>query len=136
MRRIPWISLTWEEGRVFDRWMVVHFVSGVAGGFSNVLFDLRTRGVYALGLSLLLLWEVGEHFQRVVESWENRLLDLAVGAAGIWVALWCAARLTDGQEVLAFAASLATAVLGSVLGGLASVVRKRAAAAADRRPTP
>lgn len=136
MRRIPWISTTWEEGRVFDRWMIVHFLSGVAGGFSNVLFGLTTRGVYALGLSLLLLWEVGEHFQRVGESWENRALDLAVVAAGIWVALWCAARLTDGPEVLAFAASTATAVLGAVLGGLASRARKRASAEADRRPTP
>jgi hypothetical protein len=135
MRRIPWISTTWEEGRLFDRWMIVHFISGVAGGFSNVLFDLTTRGIYALGLSLLLLWEVGEHLQRVRESWENRVIDLAVGVAGISVALWCAVRMSDAQEVVAFAVSTAAAVLGSVLGGLASLARKRAAPA-DRGPIP
>ncbi|MCE9601571.1 MAG: hypothetical protein K8S21_05060 [Gemmatimonadetes bacterium] len=136
MRRIPWISTTWEEGRVFDRWMIVHFLSGVAGGFSNVLFGLSTRGVYALGMSLLLLWEVGEHFQRVGESWENRVLDLVVGGAGIWVALWCADRMSAGQEMLAFAASTAATVAGSALGGLAFRARTRESAAADREPTP
>ena len=136
MHRIPWISTTWDEGRLFDRWMLVHFLTGLAGGLSNVLFGLTTLGVYALGMLLLLAWEVGEHFQRVGESWENRVLDLVVGVAGIWVALWCAARLTSGQALLAFAASLAAAGAGCFLGRLSYRARSRSGVIDDGRPTP
>ncbi len=100
--------------------MIVHFLSGLAGGFSNVLFGLSTRGVYVLGVSMLLIWEAIEHVRQVRESWENRVLDILVGAAGISVALWCAPRLSRLAEVGAFGLSTVAVLTGSYLGWLAS----------------
>jgi hypothetical protein len=110
------ISTTWDEGRLFDLWMVVHFFSGLAGGLSNVFFGLGTRGVYALGLSMLVAWEVIEHLRGVGESWENRALDLVVGVAGIAVALWSARFLGRESELLAFGACTLITLGGGALG--------------------
>jgi len=32
MRPMRLISTTWDEGRLFDLWTIVHFLSGLAGG--------------------------------------------------------------------------------------------------------
>ncbi len=130
MRRTQFISTTWAEGRVFDLWMIVHFLSGLAGGFSNVVFGLSTRDVYALGVSMLLVWEVIEYFRHVRESWENRVLDVVVGAAGIAIALWCAERLSRTAEFAAFGLSTLAVVAGSVFGWMAFRARGRRASAA------
>ena len=128
MRRTQLISTTWAEGRVFDLWMIVHFLSGLTGGFSNVLFGLSTRGVYVLGVSMLLIWEAIEHVRQVRESWENRVLDILVGVAGISVALWCAPRLSRLAAFGAFGLSTVAVLTGSYLGWLAFRARKRRAA--------
>ena len=127
MRRTDFISRTWAEGRVFDLWMIVHFFSGLAGGFSNVIFGLSTRSVFALGVSMLLVWELIEYLRKVRESWENRVLDIVVGVAGIAVALWSAERISRTTEFGAFGVSTAAVVAGSVLGWMAFRARGRKA---------
>jgi len=114
MSHIRPFSTTWREGRYFDRWMVVHLLSGFAGGLTNVFFGLSDRGVQLLGLALLVLWEIAEYLLGVRESVSNRVIDVIVGFLGILAALWTAARLDRGGEVLAFAvASGATAALAT-----------------------
>ena len=125
MRPTPPITTTWEEGRFFDLWMVVHFLSGLSGGLSNVLFGLSTLGVYALGASLLIAWELVEFARGIRETWENRALDLVVGVAGIAVAQAAAARLDRPWEYAAFGVSAVAFVLGTVRGWLAYRARVR-----------
>lgn len=125
MRPTPPITTTWEEGRFFDLWMVVHFLSGVSGGLSNVFFGLSSLGVYALGASLLIVWELVEFARGIRETWENRALDLVVGVAGIAVAQIAAARLDPTWEYAAFGASSAAFMLGTVRGWLAYRARAR-----------
>jgi drug/metabolite transporter (DMT)-like permease len=108
------ISTTWREGRYFDRWMVVHVLSGFTGALSNVFFELSGRSVMLLGLALLVVWEIAEYLFGVRESAPNRVIDVAVGFLGILAALWTSARLERGGELLAFA------IAAAVTGGLAA----------------
>lgn len=125
------MTTTWAEGRFFDLWMIVHFLSGLSGGLSNVFFGLSPLGVYALGTALLIVWEIAEYARGIRESWENRVLDLVVGVAGIAVALAAAARLDAAGEYVAFGASTVVFMLGTVRGWLAFRARLRRAAAAS-----
>lgn len=122
----PLVSPDWREGRVYDRWMLVHLMSGVAGGFSNVYFGLSAPVVVAIGLGLMVLWEGVEVLAGIAESWENRLIDLAFGLVGVALALLAAARLGRRAELWAFWVSLVVFAVGDFLGWLAYRRRTRA----------
>lgn len=119
------VSLSWNEGRYFDLWMLVHLTGGVAGGFSNALFRLPTGGVLLLGFLLMLLWELVEIRLGVRESWENRLLDVALGLAGVAVALALSPRLGPSGRVAAFVVSVLVFAVGDLMGWLAYRRRMR-----------
>lgn len=83
---IPFVSTSWKEGRVWDAWMVVHFLSGTSIGFGN--FFLGLPPVFLFGISALgmIVWEIIEIAGDVHEVAENRLIDVAVGLLGLFVA--------------------------------------------------
>lgn len=112
----PLVSADWREGRVYDRWMLVHLMSGVAGGFSNVYFGLTVPMVFAVGLGLMVLWEVAEVVAGIAESWENRFIDVAFGMVGVALALLVVPRLGPRAHRLAFVASALLFIAGGVLG--------------------
>lgn len=120
----PAFSTSWREGRFFDLWMLVHFASGVAGGLFNVFIGLGTLGVYITATVMMILWEVGEYFAGVRESMSNRLLDIVVGLAGVYLALWIAAPLSHEGRVLAFILGFGLALVLSAMGWIA--YRRRA----------
>lgn len=115
----PAFSPDWSEGRYFDRWMLVHFISGVAGGFSNRFFDLSTPMVFVVAVAVMGAWELGERLSGVAESWTNVLIDVAVGCVGVALALGIATQLTPRGELVAFALTFVVAVAGSVMGWIA-----------------
>lgn len=112
----PMISLTFGEGKFFDLWMGVHFVSGVAGGFSNVLFSLSGLWVFAIGFVLMVAWEVIEQLVGIKESFSNRVVDVVVGVLGVWLALGIARLLEPPGEWVAFGLSLAIGLVGMGFG--------------------
>lgn len=122
----PAISTDWREGRFYDRWMLVHFVSGVAGGFGNLFFAFTARGALGVALAVMVAWELGEALLGVSEAWSNRLIDIAVGLSGAGLALLVAARLTPNGQRVAFAITLAVAVASSAAGWVAYRRRTRA----------
>ena len=115
----PAFSPDWSEGRFFDRWMLVHFISGVAGGFSNRFFDLTTPMVFVVALGVMAVWELGERLSGVRENWSNVFIDIAVGLAGVTLALAIATQLTPQGELVAFWLTFAVATVGSVRGWIA-----------------
>ncbi len=119
MPKTPAISTTFDEGRYFDLWMLVHFMGGVTGGFSNLLFGLTTAHVYMVGVGLMTLWEVAEYARGVREKWINRVLDIAVGLGGVALALWISAHLDELGRVAALVISGVFFAGGSLLGWLA-----------------
>lgn len=129
MPSTPAVTASFDEGRFFDLWMLVHFLSGVAGGFSNVFWELPTPVMYGLAVFLMVLWEAGEYLGRIRESWTNRVVDLIVGIAGVMLAERLSRTMLPSREIAAFIASTALA-----LGGLALGVRayRRRTASATR----
>lgn len=125
---MPPVSLSWDEGRYFDLWMPVHFLSGVAGGLSNAYFELTSGQVLGFAVLLMLLWELFEFAARIRESAFNRLIDIAIGLAGVMLALWITSRITPRGAGIAFAATLTVALMGMVLGSRAAKRRKQSAA--------
>lgn len=123
---IPALSPDFGEGKYFDLWMLVHLISGVAGGFSSVFFRLSTLGVFAVAAIVMLLWELGEYVMGVRESWSNRVLDIAVGLVGVGGALWVAAEWTQRSRLVAFWTTFTVAALLGTLGGIAYRRREQA----------
>lgn len=122
----PAFSPDWREGRYFDRWMFVHLLAGVAGGFANRFFAFTDATVLLLGLGLMLLWEIAEVVTGVDESFSNRVLDLVVGGVGVVLALAIDGLLTPRGLTWAFYASGTLAAIGAFRGWLA--YRRREAA--------
>lgn len=122
------ISLTWKEGRYFDRWMIVHFLAGTGGGFSNVFFELPTWGVLAAGSALLVMWEAWEYVRGVRETPANRVIDVIVGLGGTILALTLAARWDEPTEWVAFALVSAAGITGAFFGWIAFLKRGKAKA--------
>jgi hypothetical protein len=111
--------------------MLVHLLSGFTGGLSNVFFSLSLRGVLLLGLGMLVVWEVAEYALGVRESASNRIIDIIVGFVGIVAALWIAARIARGTELIAFFVSLCVTSALATAGWLAyrrRVLEQRSAA--------
>lgn len=121
----PAISSDWREGRFYDRWMLVHFISGIAGGFGNLFFHLTTLGALGVAVAVMAAWELGEALLGVREAWSNRLIDIAVGLAGTGLALFVAVHLTPNGQRVAFAITLAVAVTSSAAGWIAYRRRSR-----------
>ncbi len=118
------ISWSFAEGRLFDLWMVVHFMTGLTGGLSNAHLRLSTATLVLVGAALMILWEVLEWGAGVRESVENRVIDVLVGVAGIGVALQVARLSSDDGDRLAFRIALgATAALSAA--GWAAYRRRR-----------
>lgn len=123
----PLISLTFAEGEYFDLWMLVHFLSGVAGGFSNVMFSLTTAGVFLLAFAMMMAWEVVEYLRGIREAFSNRVVDIVVGLLGVWLALAVARTLQPPAAWTAFGVTLAMALVGMVFGVRAYRRRKASA---------
>ncbi|MBX3173882.1 MAG: hypothetical protein KF709_05685 [Gemmatimonadaceae bacterium] len=117
--RRPAISLSWREGRFFDLWMLVHLVAGFTGATTNVVWNLTTPRVVAVAIALMLAWEVAEFVAGVRESWENRLLDIAIGLVGVVMAQWLVAPLSLTTRQRACLVALAVLAVLSAAGWLA-----------------
>lgn len=79
------VSLSWEEGRLFDLWMIVHLLSGFVIGFSAYLIGIEVLVAYFGTLAGLSLYEVVEEIFRIDETLENRISDIIFGTAGFAV---------------------------------------------------
>ncbi len=132
MKNLPAVSSDWNEGRYFDLWMLVHFLSGAAGGFVNVFFGLTTLQVVLLGLAMMVAWEVGELSIGVFESPLNRSIDVGVGVLGTILALWIASHLSPMEQHVVFVVTLGTAITGMAFGVRNFTRRKRAGRAKPR----
>lgn len=115
----PAISVSWREGRFFDLWMLVHLVAGFTGASTNVVWDLSASRVFALAVTLMLAWEAAEFVAGIRESWENRLLDVAIGLIGVALAQWLVAPLSLPTRQRICLAALGVLALLSTAGWLA-----------------
>jgi uncharacterized membrane protein YuzA (DUF378 family) len=101
-RPLPDFSRTWEEGRYWDRWMIVHFFTGFVVGLSNVYWRFTPGWLLVWTLIGLLVWELLEWLKGIGESWENRVIDVVVGMLGVGLAAMIAPRLPEPVQRAAF----------------------------------
>ncbi len=133
MPPVPLLSATWEEGRYWDRWMVVHFLSGIAGGFANVFLKLAPVALWSVAVAMLIAWEFVEFAAGVREENENRAIDLVIGLAGVFAATTLARQLSAREQTALFVASTMLFATGCVLGWSAYRRRMKTAAGNARR---
>ena len=106
--------------------MLVHFLSGAAGGFANVFLNLSPLSLWLLAIGLLIAWEIAEYAAGVREELENRALDLAIGLLGVLASTTLARRLDVPTQWVLFAASASLLAAGCFLGWRAYRMRKTA----------
>ncbi|MCR4274880.1 MAG: hypothetical protein NUW02_02420 [Candidatus Campbellbacteria bacterium] len=116
MSRIPFISKTWREGRVWDLWMVVHLFSGVTIGFANSFLGLSTPVLFFVTLTGMIIWEIVEIFNGVHEMDENRILDILLGLIGLFGAVQFSRYFLEPQQHIAFYISALILTFGCYLG--------------------
>ncbi len=120
MKKLPLVSMSWSEGRVWDAWMVVHFFSGAVIACVLTLLSFGGVQAYLVALGLLVAWEIGEKVGRVEEAIENLALDVVFGLLGFFLFEQLLLPLVNRRGVvLILIATLLFAILGSVLGWVA-----------------
>jgi len=120
MSRIPLISWSWKEGRVWDNWMVVHFLSGIIVACALELLSFSSAHAYLIAFGLLVAWEIGEKIGRVEEETENLVLDVVFGMLGFALFEQVIFPLVSREGVVwMLITTLIFAIGGSVLGWMA-----------------
>jgi len=116
MAKPPDVSPSFSEGRFLDLWVLIHLLTGVTGGFSNVFFGLTTAQVVGLGTVLMVIWEIGEHVQGIREHLANRVVDVVAGLIGVGIAILLNRVLEPPGEMIAFGVALGVSLIGLGFG--------------------
>ncbi len=83
-KEIPAVSWSWQEGRYWDLWMIVHGLTGTIAACVLAWFALPAMYAYPLILLVLTGWEIGEMAFGIKEELENWVLDIVFGMLGFW----------------------------------------------------
>jgi membrane protein implicated in regulation of membrane protease activity len=120
----------WREGKWLDLWSVVHFLSGACFGFGMYIVHFDAVASVFLVLLSLVAYELWEAMVRIVETPQNRVMDVVVGMASFLPTFFFFVPSLSASELLpAFVAVLAINIALSYFGWRAS----RKAAALQRR---
>lgn len=84
-KNIPAISWTWQEGRYWDLWMIVHALTGAICASAAVLMGIHPVYAYPVVLLGLTAWEIGEMIFGIKEELVNWILDVVFGMLGFWL---------------------------------------------------
>jgi hypothetical protein len=75
--------LSWQEGKHFDFWLLVHFLSGAVGGSTLFLIGIPMLQALALALIAAIIWEIFEwKILGVKEQRGNAAVDILTGVLG------------------------------------------------------
>jgi hypothetical protein len=124
---MPDVSTSWAEGRFADRWLVVHLMSGVAGGLFNAFLAWRNWQILVAGAALMMLWELVEIACRIRESPANRVIDVLVGLVGVSMGLWIHGAVPVGTGRALWGGATGLTLLGTALGVRHRAMRRRRA---------
>ncbi len=124
-----WILWRYGHGRLADAWILVHFVTGIAGGWLGVITGWRAAIFLSFATFVYFIYELWEAYIGIVEDVENALADVAVAAVGTALVLWLDKiyNFDLASAIILFAISATAALLLLFLGYrafLGRVVRK------------
>ena len=87
MVKEKFISFTWSDGRYFDLWSIVHFLSGVFCGPAFVLIGVSLWPGLVIVLAAAIIYEYLEYLWGVSEDWRNLMADIVLAIVGCAVYL-------------------------------------------------
>lgn len=122
----PDITFTWQEGRYFDLWMVVHVLMGTTAAFALLLLVSDRLWAYLLALIFIFVVELCEVLFNIHEAIENRVMDVVVGFTGFIIAFEVGkAQLTESAIISLLVYSILILVILNMLGWLDKERRNR-----------
>lgn len=75
-------DMGWPEGRYVDKWTIPHFLCGVGIGIATSALKIRYPTDWIIGTTIIVGWEIYEHFVPPKEYLENHIVDTIVGLGG------------------------------------------------------
>lgn len=107
--------LSWQEGKHFDFWLLIHFLSGAAGGSILFLIGIPESQALVLAFIAAIIWEIFEwKILRVKEQKGNAVVDIFTGVLGAFFSYQIVTLLVLNSKIYA-AVTLVEIVLVAIL---------------------
>jgi len=78
-------TTTWEHGRYFDLWSIIHTLTGVILGTLATILNINFFTALFITAVLMILWEVLEVVFEMAEDIQNVITDVVVGLSGFFL---------------------------------------------------
>jgi len=115
--KVGYVSFSYDEGRLFDMWSLVHVLAGIVIAFSSNLIGLGYIFSYIGTFIGMTIFEIVEESLDVKETIENKVLDVFYGMVGfafVYEALL--PHMDIGEKAIWTAISTVLVTIGSFLG--------------------
>src|SRR3989338_10042420 len=110
----------WREGKWVDLWSVVHLLSGASFGLFFGVMNLGTTASFVIAFLSFVLYETWEARVKIVETPQNRFMDVVVGMVSFAPVFFLSQGLPTSSFILVFGLTLTVNVVMATLGWLAS----------------
>ena len=110
----------WREGKWLDLWSVVHLLSGMSFGLALGVLGLGTTASIVIAFLVFVLYETWEAMVRIVETPQNRFMDVVVGMMSFVPTFFFSQGLPTTFFILVFGPTVTVNVVMATLGWLAS----------------
>ena len=110
----------WREGKWVDLWSVVHLLSGVSFGLALGVLNLGTTASIVIALLSFVLYETWEAMVKIIETPQNRFMDVLLGMASFVPTFFLSAGMPTNIFILIFGLTLTANVVMATLGWLES----------------
>lgn len=110
----------WREGKWIDLWSVVHLLSGASFGFALAVFDLGAIASIIIALLVFVLYEMWEAMVKIIETPQNRFMDVVVGMVSFVPTFFFSQGLSPAVFIFVFGFTLTTNIVMATLGWVES----------------
>lgn len=112
----------WREGKWFDLWSIVHFLSGGSLGFVLHFFGFEGISAAVIAFLLMVVYEFWEAAAKIEEYGSNRFADVIIGMASFCLVVFLLVPGIDSgsQFYIVFGVVLFINLVLSIMGWKAS----------------
>src|SRR3990167_2881435 len=91
----------WREGKWIDLWSVVHLLSGMSFGLALGILGFGTAASIIVAPLSFVLYETWEAMVKIVETPQNRFMDVVVGMVSFAPVFFLSQGLSANTFILA-----------------------------------
>ena len=110
----------WREGKWLDLWSVVHFLTGMSLGLGATIFKFGSVESIIIVFLLLVSYEMWEAMVHIVETPQNRFMDVVVGMTSFVPTFFFVPMMPQTVFILTFGLIFTVNVVLATFGWLAS----------------